>query len=69
MEDVDIVEEQGYLTIRLSDLTDNAEDLMCKKENLLDAQYRLLGAVMRKTFVSIYGKMIISSFSLRTDTR
>ena len=76
MEGVDIAEEQGCLTNSWSDLTDNAEDLMCKKEDFLNAQYRLLGAVMRKgdmpkikTFVSLYGKMMINSFSLRTDTK
>ena len=64
-----IIEEQGDLMV-------HAEELMDKNEELLLAQYCLLRAVMKKedmpdmkTFVSIYGKMIINSFSLRTDTR
>ena len=74
MEGVDIVEEQGSLTNSWSDLTDNAEDLMCKKEKFLDAQYCLLGTVVRKVdmpkmIVSLYGKMMINFFSLRADTR
>ena len=76
MEGEKFVEQHGWLSNSWSDLLDHAEDLMERKEDLLLAQYRLLGAVMRKgdmpdmkTFVSIYGKIICNSFSLRSDTR
>ena len=56
------------------ELMDHAEEILKEKEELLDSQYNLLGAVLkkdimpdRKTFVSIYGKMLINSFSLRSD--
>ena len=56
------------------DLIDHAEEIEKEKEELLDCQYNLLGAVLKKqnmpnkeTFVSIYGKMLINSFSLRSD--
>ena len=76
MEGEKFVERHGWLSNSWPGLLDHAEHLMERKEDLLLAQYRLLGAVMRKkdmpdikTFVSIYGKMIINSFSLRSDTR
>ena len=56
------------------DLMDHAEEMLEEKEELLNCQYNLLGAVIKKqmmpdkkTFVSIYGKMLINSFSLRSD--
>ena len=56
------------------DLVDHAEEMLEEKEELLNCQYNLLGAVIKKqmmpdkkTFVSIYGKMLINSFSLRSD--
>ena len=59
---------------RWDELMDHAEEILKEKEELLDSQYNLLGAVLkkdimpdRKTFVSIYGKMLINSFSLRSD--
>jgi len=71
-----ISEEQGCLSSSWEDLQDQTVLLMDKKEDLLISQYHLLGAVMRKvdmpdfkTFVSIYGKMLINSFALRMDTR
>ena len=76
LEGSDILEEHLTLESAWSDLTDNAEDLLATREKFLQAQYRLLGSVMRKvdmpdmkTFVSIYGKMFVNAFSLRTDTR
>ena len=71
-----ITEHQGCLSNSWASLQDKAENLVDRKGDLLLAQYQLLGAVMKKmdmpdmkTFVSIYGKMIINSFALRTDTR
>jgi len=58
------------------DLVDHAEEMLEEKEELLNCQYNLLGAVIKKqmmpdkkTFVSIYGKMLINSFSLRSDRK
>ena len=50
------------------------ELVMADKEELINSQYNLLGAVMKKedmpdkkTFISIYGKMLINSTALRSD--
>ena len=50
------------------------ELVMANKEELINSQYNLLGAVMKKedmpdkkTFISIYGKMLINSTALRSD--
>mgnify|MGYP007045559050 FL=1 len=50
------------------------ELVMADKEDLVNSQYNLLGAVMKKedmpdkkTFISIYGKMLINSTALRSD--
>ena len=69
-----MTENHDGLTRSWDDLMDHAEHLMSEKEQLLTSQYNLLGAVMKKQempgkemFVSIYGKMLVNSFSLRTD--
>ena len=67
-------ENQRSTTRNWDDLMDHAEELEKEKEELMNSQYILLGAVLkkqnmpdRKTFVSIYGKMLVNSFSLRSD--
>ena len=69
-----IAEHQGGITRTWDDLMDHAEEMEKEKEELLNSQYNLLGAVLKKqnmpdmkTFVSIYGKMLVNSFSLRSD--
>ena len=69
-----IVEQGGTMSKCWADLMDHAEELMKDSEELLLAQYNALGAVMKKVdmppmeiFVSIYGKILTNSFSLRTD--
>merc|ERR1711970_148312 len=66
----------GDLVKSWDDLKDHADELTLNKQDLLQAQYHLLGAVMKKedmpdmkTFVSIYGKMMVNSFFLRTHSR
>ena len=57
------------------DMMESHEELvMADKEELINSQYNLLGAVMknqdmpsRKTFISIYGKMLVNSLALRSD--
>ena len=53
---------------------DHEENLLEEKEKLLNCQYNLLGAVLKKqdipdkkTFVAIYGKILVNYFKLRTD--
>ena len=69
-----MTENQNGITRTWDDLVDHAEEMEKEKEELLNSQYNLLGAVLkkqnmpdRKTFVSIYGKMLVNSFSLRSD--
>ena len=69
-----MTENHREITRTLDDLMDHAEEMEKEKEELLNSQYNLLGAVVkkqnmpdRKTFVSIYGKMLVNSFSLRSD--
>ena len=71
-----IRETQAGLSKSWADLKDTSDSLLKEKKEMLTAQYRLLGSVMRKvdmpdmdTFVSIYSKMINNAFFLRTDTR
>ena len=56
------------------DLVDHAKELLAASREGLIAQYNELGAVMKKadmpsmdTFVNIYGKILVNSFSLRSD--
>ena len=69
-----VSDNQSGITRAWDDLMDHAEEMDKEKEELLNSQYNLLGAVLkkqnmpdRKTFVSIYGKMLVNSFSLRSD--
>ena len=69
-----IIEHHGKNRRSWDDLMDHEEDLLEEKEKLLNCQYNLLGAVLKKqdmpdkkTFVSIYGKILVNYFKLRTD--
>ena len=55
-------------------LVDHAKELQAANKEELNAQYNELGAVMKKadmpsmeTFINIYGKILVNSFSLRSD--
>ena len=69
-----MAEQHNDVSRKWEDLMDHSEDLLNEKEELVNSQYTLLGAVMKKqempdkeTFVSIYGKMLVNCFSLRSD--
>lgn len=70
----DLVETSGDVTRRWEELEDHLEDIMRDNEELINNQYDLLGAVMKKEdlpnksiFSSIYGKVMINSIDLRSD--
>ena len=55
-------------------LVDHVKELMAANKEELIAQYNELGAVLKKVnmpsmdnFVNIYGKILVNSFSLRSD--
>jgi len=67
-------EQCGEYRMTWGQLEDHKEEIMKEKEELITSQYNLLGAVMKKedmpdkeTFISIYGKMLVNSLSLRSD--
>ena len=70
----DLVETSGDVIRRWEELEDHLEDIMRDNEELINNQYDLLGAVMKKEdlpnksiFSSIYGKVMINSIDLRSD--
>ena len=71
-EGVDKVEKDGDMSKCWDDLVDHAKELLAASREGLIAQYNELGAVMKKadmpsmdTFVNIYGKILVNSFSLK----
>ena len=55
-------------------LEEHRQEILQEKEELIDNQFNLLGAVMKhedmpdkETFISIYCKMLINSLKLRSD--
>ena len=62
------------MIFKWEELEDHLEDIMRDNEELINNQYDLLGAVMKKEdlpnksiFSSIYGKVMINSIDLRSD--
>lgn len=70
----DFIEEQEKLSNSWNNLMSHYEDLVCDSKDLLAAQYKILEAhINRKDlpsmeeFITIYGKILTNSFSLRSD--
>ena len=73
-EGVHKVERVGNMSKCWDYLVDHVKELMAANKEDLIAQYNELGAVLKKVnmpsmdiFVNIYGKILINSFSLRSD--
>ena len=74
MEGVHKVERVGNMSKCWDYLVDHEKELMAVNKEELIAQYDELGAVLKKInmpsmdiFVNIYGKILVNSFSLRSD--
>ena len=70
----DFIEEQEKLSNSWNNLMSHYEDLVCDSKDLLTAQYKILEAHLNKKdlpsmeeFITIYGKILTNSFSLRSD--
>ena len=70
----DFIEEQEKLSNSWNNLMSHYEDLVCDSKDLLAAQYKILEAHIHKKdlpsmeeFITIYGKILTNSFSLRSD--
>ena len=73
-EGVHKVERVGNMSKCWDYLVDHVKELMAVNEEELIAQYNELGAVLKNVnmpsmdiFVNIYGKILVNSFSLRSD--
>ena len=73
-EGVHKVERVGNLSKCWDYLVDHVKELLSVSKEELIAQYNELGAVMKRvnmpsmdTFFNIYGKILVNSFSLRSD--
>lgn len=73
-EDDDFVEEGEKVSKSWSSLISHYEDLVRDSKELLEAQYKILEANIAKSslpsmeqFITIYGKILTNSFSLRSD--
>ena len=73
-EGVHKVERVGNMSKCWDYLVDHVKELMAVNKEELIAQYNELGAVLKKVnmpsmdiFVNIYGKILVNSFSLRSD--
>ena len=73
-EGVHKVERVGNMSKCWDYLVDHVKELMAVNKEELIAQYSQLGDVLKKvnmpsmdTFVNIYGKILVNSFSLRSD--
>ena len=67
-------EESGEYSMSWDQLEEHREEILAEKQELIDSQFNLLGAVMKKedmpdkdTFISIYCKMLINCINLRSD--
>ena len=73
-EGVEKVEEEGDMSKCWDNLVDHSTELLAASREVLIAQYKELGAVLKRvdmpsmdTFVNIYGKILVNAFSLRSD--
>ena len=73
-EGVHKVERAGNLSKCWDYLVDHTKELLAASKEELIAQYNILGAVLKKSdmpsmeiFDNIYGKILVNSFSLRSD--
>ena len=67
-------ERDGDMVKTWDTLVDHKKELLAVNKSGLDAQYNELGTVLKKVdmpskemFVSIYGKILVNAFSLRSD--
>ena len=73
-EDEDFREEGNNISNSWNRLMSHYEDLVNDSKDLLEAQYKILQTHINKTdlptmemFITIYGKILTNSFSLRSD--
>ena len=70
----DFIEEGKKLSNSWDSLMSHYDDLVCDSKDLLGAQYKILETHINKKdlpsmeeFITIYGKILTNSFSLRSD--
>ena len=73
-EEEELVEEDENVSKSWTGLISHYEDLVHDSRDLLEAQYKILEANIKNSdlpsmeqFITIYGKILTNSFSLRSD--